>query len=144
MLLRSTIPPQITIIKQYGAIDSNIDCFPGQLNQVFMNIINNAVQAIKAKKQLGSESITIATMRDESHFYIRITDTGVGMSKEVKMKVFDPFFTTKKVGEGTGLGLSIVHKIIEKHGGKINVTSTIGEGTTFAIQLAIHPTNRYS
>lgn len=144
MLLRSTIPPQIKIIKQYNAVDGKIDCFPGQLNQVFMNIINNAIQAIKAKEQLEDESITIQTMRDEKYFHIRIADTGIGMSEEVKSKVFDPFFTTKKVGEGTGLGLSIVHKIIEKHDGKINVTSTIGKGTTFAIQLAIQPKSMHS
>lgn len=134
MLLRSQIPNSIKIIKQYNA-DGNIDCFPSQLNQAFMNILSNAIQAIKLKDKLDNESITINTINDDNFIYIKITDTGIGMDKETEARIFDPFFTTKDVGEGTGLGLSIVHKIIEKHQGEISVESTVGKGTTFNIQL---------
>lgn len=134
MILRSHIPNSIQIIKQYNA-DGNIDCFPSQLNQAFMNIIMNALQAIQDKKVAENESITITTNNDDNFIYINIADTATGMTDEVKNRIFDPFFTTKDVGEGTGLGLSIVHKIIEKHQGKIDVESTIGKGTVFNIQL---------
>ncbi len=135
MVLRSSIPNKVKIIKEYNA-DGNIDCYPGQLNQAFMNILVNGLQAIKVKKVvLDNESINIKTRRDEHFMYIYITDTGIGMDEETKSKIFDPFFTTKDVGEGTGLGLSIVHKIIEKHGGEISVVSEIGKGSTFTIKL---------
>ncbi len=137
ILLRSNIPVNIAVIKEYEA-DGNVECFPGKLNQVFMNILSNAVQAIKGKPEMSAnESIVIRT-RDisPSEIEIRIKDSGLGMPKEVKQKIFDPFFTTKEVGEGTGLGLAIVFKIIQEHAGKIEVNSTEGEGSEFVITLS--------
>ena len=136
ILLRSAIPENIKVIKEYNA-DGNIECFPGKLNQVFMNILSNAIHAIKRDRGMtADEKITVSTNRIvENEIEIRIKDTGMGMSDEVKQKIFDPFFTTKDVGEGTGLGLAIVFKIIQEHSGRIEVHSKEGEGTEFIITL---------
>jgi two-component system, NtrC family, sensor kinase len=136
ILLRSNIPANITVVKNYYA-DGVIECFPGKLNQVFMNILSNAIQAIKEKPApVNEERITISTKNlNEGEVEIRIGDTGRGMTEEVKQKIFEPFFTTKDVGEGTGLGLAIVFKIIQEHSGKIEVESEPGKGTEFIITL---------
>ncbi|MCW3107119.1 MAG: hypothetical protein JWQ09_1625 [Segetibacter sp.] len=136
ILLRSSVPANITIIKQYNA-DGNIECYPGKLNQAFMNILSNAIHAIKAKPVMSpDEEITIFTNDlPENQVEIRIKDSGKGMSEEIKHKIFDPFFTTKDVGEGTGLGLAIVYKIIQEHSGKIEVISEEGHGSEFIITL---------
>jgi len=136
VLLKNSFPYNIKIIKDYQA-DGNIDCYPGKLNQVFMNIINNGIQAIQAKETKGGdESITITTKDvGGDRIIISIKDTGVGMTEEVKQKIFEPFFTTKAVGEGTGLGMAIVFKIIEKHNGKIDIISTPGNGAEFTLSL---------
>lgn len=135
VLLRNAIPDSIAIEKDFRA-DGNIECFPGKLNQVFMNIISNAAQAIKENPaSTGSGKITISTRDIDNSIEIRIKDTGMGMTEEVKHKIFDPFFTTKDVGEGTGLGLSIVFKIIQKHKGKIDVVSSPGNGAEFVLTL---------
>lgn len=136
ILLRSTIPANIAVEKVYTA-DGNIECYPGKLNQVFMNILSNAVQAIKGKRQMNEHEKISITTKDISDkvIEIRIKDTADGMSKEVKQKIFDPFFTTKEVGEGTGLGLAIVFKIIEEHAGKIEVISEEGKGSEFIITI---------
>lgn len=107
-----------------------IQCYPGQLNQVFMNMLMNAAQAIPEKGK-----ITIETKVDNDVILINFTDTGSGISPENISKIFDPFFTTKPVGKGTGLGLAITYGIIEKHNGKIEVQSEIGIGTTFSIRI---------
>ncbi len=115
-----------------------IDCYPGKLNQVFLNLISNAIHAIHSKfeNQVGGE-IILSSHSDNEYIYIKIADNGIGMSEEVQKKAFDPFFTTKPVGQGTGLGLSIVFKTIEIHKGKITIKSTQGEGTTFELKLSI-------
>jgi two-component system NtrC family sensor kinase len=136
VLLRNSSPDYVNITMDFKA-DGNIECFPGKLNQVFMNIISNAIQAIKDKHQVNKpESIHIST-RDipNDEIEISIKDSGPGMSPEIKQKIFDPFFTTKDVGEGTGLGLAIVFKIIQEHSGKIDVISSEGEGAEFIITL---------
>jgi hypothetical protein len=136
VLLRSHIPVNIQVIKGFKA-NGTIECFPGKLNQVFMNMINNAIQAIKEKETMTHEEfITISTEDiSENEIEIRIKDSGIGMTEEIKKKIFDPFFTTKEVGEGTGLGLAIVFKIIKEHGGRINVISSKGQGAEFVITL---------
>lgn len=134
-LLKSKMKDRITVHKDYGNIP-NITCNIGKLNQVFMNIIANATQAIE-----GDGEIFIKTLQTSFNgipsIEVHIKDTGTGMPESVKSKIFDPFFTTKKVGEGTGLGLSISFGIIKDHGGEITVESVEGKGTTFTITLPI-------
>ncbi|MBI2509428.1 MAG: GHKL domain-containing protein [Betaproteobacteria bacterium] len=124
-----------TVKKNFGAIPP-ITCSPSQLNQVFLNLINNAVQAIEA----GEGVITLTTRQpDTEHVAVDVEDNGKGIPPEVLPKIFDPFFTTKDVGKGTGLGLSIVYKIVEQHGGTLSVDSTVGVGTKFTVVLPLTP-----
>lgn len=109
-----------------------VECYPAQLNQVFLNIITNAVQAIET---FGK--ITIKTWTENGMAKISIADTGVGIPEANLKRIFEPFFTTKPIGQGTGLGLSIAYKIIERHGGKIDVKSQVGQGTEFIITLPL-------
>ena len=134
VILRSTIPYYIEITPVFDKLEP-LNCYPGKLNQVFLNILHNSIQAIIQKQQHHKESILIATKDYPDNITIEITDTGIGMSEEVKQRIFDPFFTTKDVGDGTGLGLSIVFGIIEKHHGAIDVRTNEGQGTTFIIML---------
>lgn len=133
-ILNSQLDNRIEIVKEYDPNLPMIDCHIGQINQVFMNLINNACQAIKGKGQ-----VTLKTWADRAtnQCFIQIKDTGTGMEEEVLDKVFEPFFTTKDVGEGTGLGLSIAHGIIEKHNGTIKVESEVGKGSAFTLMLPI-------
>ncbi|MBP0018895.1 MAG: hybrid sensor histidine kinase/response regulator [Cyanobacteria bacterium SBLK] len=137
--------PAIKIIKDYGTIP-DVECFPGQLNQVFMNIIANAIDAFDRANQdktyneikAHSHCITIQTKRKEEQIDIQIQDNGCGMNPETQKQIFEQGFTTKKVGKGTGLGLAIAHQIVmEKHGGTISCKSTLGQGTAFTISLPI-------
>lgn len=105
-------------------------CHPGQLNQVFMNVLSNAAHAIESQG-----TISIRTQALDDSITVRITDTGSGIPAESLAEIFNPFFTTKPVGSGTGLGLSISYGIIEEHGGTITVESTVGEGSSFTITL---------
>lgn len=109
-----------------------VECYPAQLNQVFLNIITNAVQSIP---EFGK--IAIKTWTENGSVKISIADTGVGIPEANLKRIFEPFFTTKPTGQGTGLGLSIVYKIIERHDGKIDVKSKVGEGTEFIITLPL-------
>ena len=125
----------LTVKKNLGEIPA-ITCSPSQLNQVFLNLINNAAQAIET----GSGEITLSTrVEDPEHVAVEIADNGKGIPPEIISKIFDPFFTTKAAGKGTGLGLSISYKIIEQHGGRISVDSTPGQGTRFTIVLPLTP-----
>ena len=139
--------PAIEVIQDYGELP-HINCFPGQLNQVFMNILANAIDmfdeaaqhASHAELEANPQTITIKTARlaQQNAVEIRIGDNGKGMSAEVKAKIFDHLFTTKGVGKGTGLGLAIARQIVvEKHKGEISVDSTLGQGTEFCIRLPI-------
>ncbi|QKJ29079.1 sensor histidine kinase [Mucilaginibacter mali] len=134
VLLRSTIPYGIEIKPLLDKLPL-LNCYPGKINQVLVNLINNSIQAIKAKPVHNNEHILIITRDYPENISIEITDTGIGMSDEVKLHMFEPFYTTKDIGEGTGLGLSIVFGIIEKHHGTIEVKSAPGEGTTFTVIL---------
>jgi signal transduction histidine kinase len=114
-----------------------VECFPGKINQVFMNILNNAAQATLARMDGRPRQVIVRAEEAGDRLRVAISDTGVGMSDEVKARIFDPFFTTKPVGEGTGLGLAIVHGIIAEHHGAIDVESQPGVGTTFTITLPL-------
>jgi len=137
-ILNSNIQAKkIQVVKNYGQLPL-IDCYPGKLNQVFMNLLNNAIQAINSQNDLGkTQSITIETKALEKDIVIKITDTGKGIPKANLTKIFEPFFTTKDVGEGTGLGLSIVYGIIKFHEGDVKVESEEGIGSSFIITLPI-------
>lgn len=121
------------VVKKLGDIPL-IQCYPQRLNQVFMNILVNAAQAIEQKGE-----IRISTEADNGYVEIRISDTGSGMPPNILSKIFDPFFTTKDVGKGTGLGLNMAYNIIQKHQGTIDVESEVGKGTTFIIRLQTEP-----
>lgn len=138
--------PAIEVIKDYGNIPL-VECFPSQINQAFMHLLINAIDALKELNwgrsfeeiQSHPNQITIqTTLRDEQHIVIYIRDNGIGMSEAEKQRAFDALFTTKPVGQGTGLGLAIVRQIIvEKHGGSIDVVSSPGQGSTFIIKLPV-------
>jgi two-component system, NtrC family, sensor kinase len=130
-LLEHHMKERVEIVKNYGSLPM-IECYAGQLNQVFMNLLTNAADAIE-----GEGKVTISTEHDGEMATIAFSDTGKGMSEAVRLQVFDPFYTTKDVGSGTGLGLSISYGIIEKHGGSIEVESEEGEGTTFRIRVPV-------
>jgi two-component system, NtrC family, sensor kinase len=132
----------IVIHKQYGDLPE-VECYPGQLNQVFMNILSNAIDALEEtlahQPHNFTPTIDIRTkLIDKCWIFIDITDNGLGMTEETKIRAFDPFFTTKQVGKGTGLGLSISYQIVvERHNGKLNLLSKPGKGTKFQIQLPL-------
>ncbi|MBC8984527.1 GHKL domain-containing protein [Pedobacter sp. N36a] len=137
VLLRSTFPGNLQIVKSYGTLPK-VECMPGKINQVFMNLISNAIQAIKGKEVSNTEEqLSISTWQEGEEVKISIKDSGSGMTEEVKQKIFEPFFTTKDVGEGTGLGLSIVFRIIENHRGHIDVVTKVNQGTEFIITLPV-------
>jgi signal transduction histidine kinase len=129
ILLHNQIKDRIVIKKEYGDFN-DIECFPGKLNQVFMNILTNSIQAIE-----GQGVICIQTISSDLGIKVIFKDNGVGMTAEVKKHIFEPFFTTKEVGKGTGLGLSISFGIIEQHNGIIDVLSEPGQGTEIILSL---------
>ncbi|MBE9161596.1 ATP-binding sensor histidine kinase [Tychonema sp. LEGE 06208] len=135
--------PAIVVVKDYGNIPA-IECFPGQLNQVFMNILANAIDALDESNigrtfteiKVNPNCITITSSVEHNLVKITIADNGMGMTESVKYKIFDHLFTTKSVGKGTGLGLAIARQIVvEKHSGMLEVNSTLGRGTEFTISL---------
>jgi signal transduction histidine kinase len=137
LILNHRLNQEIKVIKKYGDLPL-IDCYPAQLNQVFMNIISNAIDALIESKKQANKQIVIETSKvDDQYIKVGIKDNGEGILPEIITKLFDPFFTTKPVGQGTGLGLSICYQIIDKHQGKIEVVSAVGEGTKFVITLPI-------
>ncbi len=137
LILNHRLKLGINVIKDYGNIPL-IDCHPAQLNQVFMNIINNAIDALLEHPNRPKKEITICTSTlDENHIQIQIKDNGSGIPLAVQTKLFEPFFTTKPVGKGTGLGLSICQQIIANHQGTLQVISKPEEGAEFIIRLAV-------
>ena len=146
-LKASEFRPAIEVVKEYGDLPL-VKCFPGQLNQVFMNVLANAIDALEESNKERSFSeikalpnqITVQTALSEDNnlVVIRIQDNGVGMSNEVKENIFNHLFTTKSVGQGTGLGLSIAHQIVvEKHRGTLLVNSSLGQGSEFVISIPV-------
>ena len=131
----------IEVKKQYGVLPP-VDCYAGQLSQVFMNIISNAIDALDEQRQEKGSTfqgvITICTEAIADHVSIQITDNGPGIDAETQTHLFESFFTTKAVGKGTGLGLAIAHRIVtQKHRGTLTCTSAVGQGTTFTLTLPI-------
>ncbi|OYD88461.1 serine/threonine protein kinase [Nostoc sp. 'Peltigera membranacea cyanobiont' 213] len=135
--------PAINVIKEYAQLPE-VTCYASQLNQVFMNILSNAIDALDLSfttehRQTKIPTIKIRTkMADANTITIQIADNGLGISEEVKQRLFDPFFTTKPIGTGTGLGLSISHSIIEKHGGKLSIISESGNGAEFSLSIPLN------
>ncbi len=130
-LLYHELKDGANVVKEYGHIP-RIQCYPNEINQAFMNLFKNAIQATE---QQGT--ITLVTYADETQVYVKISDTGEGISPEGLPRVFDPGFTTRGGGVGKGLGLSIVYNIVQKHHGDIEVSSEMGKGTTFTMALPI-------
>ena len=130
--------PEIEIIKKYAQIPK-INCYASQLNQVFMNIISNAIYALRDKNAKQPAIIISTFLKNKRNIAISIKDNGIGINQSVLDKIFDPFFTTKPVGSGTGLGLSTSYSIVvEKHNGKLKCNSILGKGTEFIIELPIN------
>jgi signal transduction histidine kinase len=140
--------PEIKVIKRYGSLPE-VECYAGQMNQVFMNVLANAIDALEnanqdhnvADAQANPRQITITTelSQDCQFVIIRIQDNGIGMTDAVKQKIFSHLFTTKEVGKGTGLGLAIAHAIVvQKHAGTLEVNSAPGEGAEFVITIPVH------
>lgn len=133
-LVRHELKGRVTVHRNFQAV-APLNCYPNQLNQVFMNLIVNAIQSIE-----GAGDVYIDIEGDDEDIVVRVRDTGCGIHPDHLVKVFDPGFTTKGVGVGTGLGLSIVHRIVEEHRGTIEVQSTVGEGSTFTVKLPLDAT----
>jgi signal transduction histidine kinase len=130
-LLRHLLKGMITVDKKY-ANPGRVRGHAGQINQVFMNLLTNAAQALVGR---DNATITIETRGDDGSVEVKIADNGPGIPTDVLPRIWDPFFTTKDVGEGTGLGLSIVHELVERHGGSIECDTKVGDGTTFTVKL---------
>jgi two-component system NtrC family sensor kinase len=131
LFLRHRMEGRIEVERNYGDVEM-LTCFAGALNQVLMNIIANAIDAID-----GPGRITLATGQQDGHFVIRVRDTGKGISEEIRNRVFEPFFTTKPIGQGTGLGLAVSFGIMKAHQGSLDFSSKLGEGTEFTLKIPI-------
>ncbi|MFZ4538287.1 ATP-binding protein [Propionivibrio sp.] len=130
-VVSSELKDKLEVRKEFGEV-SPVRCIPAQINQVFMNLLVNAAQAIPEQGK-----ITLRTRHEGENVCVEITDTGTGIPQDIINRIFDPFFTTKPAGTGTGLGLSITHGIIRKHNGRIEVASEPGKGTTFRIVMPV-------
>ena len=138
VILRSSLRDEVALVVELSPELDAIECQPGKLNQVFMNLINNAAQATKDLPK-ADRSVRIRTRQvladGVSMVQVSIEDNGVGMTEETKAQMFDPFFTTKDVGEGTGLGLSIVKGILDDHKATLTIESELGQGSTFLMSF---------
>ena len=132
-IANNEIKYKAAVVREYGLIPQ-VDCLPSQINQVFLNLLVNAAQAIP-DSEYGQ--ITVRTARNADEVWIEITDSGCGISQEHLSRIFEPFFTTKPVGRGTGLGLSLSFSIVQRHQGRLEVRSELGLGTTFRVVLPI-------
>jgi signal transduction histidine kinase len=138
VITNNLVGANIQVEKNYGNLPM-VECYPGKLNQVFLNMISNASYAIKKKYgDLPGGKLTISTRHEGDNVYVTIKDNGTGMDETTRKRLFEPFFTTKDVGEGTGLGLSISYNTIVKHNGQIKVNSEPGIGTEFIIILPLN------
>ncbi len=132
-ILNNSYKNRIDVIKEYEDDLPRIEAFGGQLNQVFMNILDNAQYAVK-----GEGSVKIQVKTQGNNVIIKFTDSGEGIKQEDLNRVFEPFYTTKPVGEGTGMGMSITYRVVKNHNGDIKVSSEQGKGTTFTLTLPIN------
>ncbi|MDJ1185311.1 sensor histidine kinase [Roseofilum casamattae] len=136
-ILSNRLREEMTVVKHYGDLPL-VYCYPAQLNQVFLNLIANSLDAL-AEVEVREQVITISTeVLPGDRVQVKISDNGSGIPDEIKDKLFDPFFTTKPIGQGTGLGLSVVYQIVETHQGTITVNSQVGVGSEFIVELPIH------
>jgi signal transduction histidine kinase len=133
LIARNNLKGKVEVIQQLDALPP-IPCVPSQINQVLLNLLNNAAQAIE-----GTGKVLIKSWVEPEAVCLSVEDNGCGMPPEVVARIFDPFFTTKPVGQGTGLGLSISYKIVEDHGGSLRVKSVPGRGTRFVIRHPVNP-----
>ncbi len=137
LLLNHRVQPKIEIIKKYGNLPP-VQCYPAQLNQVFMNILSNGIDALlELDNQIQKQIVIKTEVTELETVIITFRDNGDGIDSEIQSKIFDPFFTTKPINQGTGLGLAISHQIIEKHQGNIQLKSEFGYGTEFSIEIPI-------
>lgn len=140
IVMKSITKGEITITKELEANLPGIECFPGKLNQVFVNLLTNAIHATRLTGRSAHERmVNIKTYMENDEIVVSIKDNGLGMSEDTRRKIFDPFFTTKEVGEGTGLGLSIVLGIVNEHNGHVDVRTGGNDGTEFLIYLPTTP-----
>jgi len=138
-MVASEVKYKADVLKEYGELP-DIECLPSQINQVVMNLVVNAAHAMGEQRGCITVRTGVGTGIEAGSAWIEIADNGSGIAPEVLPRIFDPFFTTKPVGKGTGLGLSLSHGIVQKHKGRIDVLSTVGEGTTFRIVLPLRRT----
>ncbi|WP_411829964.1 ATP-binding protein [Pseudomonas frederiksbergensis] len=131
-IVANEIKYKADVVKEYTPLPE-VECLPSQINQVIMNLIVNAAQAIGPERG----TITLRNGVEGDTVWIEVADTGSGMPPETLQKIFDPFFTTKPIGQGTGLGLSLSYGIVKKHHGEITVSSEVGVGTTFRVELPV-------
>jgi len=138
IVMKNVTNGEVTLIKELDENLPPVHCFPGQLNQVFANVLINAVHATELPGRTEKDRIIhVSTSKDDSHILITIEDNGTGIPESIRSRIFDPFFTTKKVGQGTGLGLSIALGIVEEHKGRIDVHSEQGQGTRVLVSLPL-------
>ena len=130
-IYQNQIKQGIELVRQFEEMPP-VRCLPDEINQVWTNLIHNALQAMDR-----TGTLTVSLRQHADHAWVSIGDTGCGIPPELRERIFDPFFTTKPAGEGTGLGLEIVRKIVEKHGGRIDIDSEVGRGSTFTVSLPI-------
>jgi two-component system, NtrC family, sensor kinase len=137
VIARNMVKHKANVLKCYGEVPE-IECSPSQINQVFLNLVTNAAQAIESKGEIVLKTV----LHDKDHVAVSVSDTGCGIATEIIDKIKDPFFTTKDVGSGTGLGLSIADEIVRKHGGHLLVESKVGAGSKFTVVLPIKSAQR--
>jgi signal transduction histidine kinase len=135
LIAHNQIKNKVVVVKEYGEVPK-VTCRPSQINQVLLNLITNAAQAIPADAR-SEGRILAKTFADQNFVYVAIEDNGCGIPQDKLKKIFEPFFTTKPVGQGTGLGLSVAYNIIREHKGRFNVFSTLGVGTKFTVSLPL-------
>jgi two-component system, NtrC family, sensor kinase len=132
-IVNNEIKYKADVVREFGELPE-VQCLPSEVNQVFMNLLVNAAHSITAERG----TITLRTGHEGAEVWVEVADNGCGIAPENLSRIFDPFFTTKPVGQGTGLGLSLSYGIIQKHAGRMEVSSQLGRGTCFRITLPVH------